>query len=137
MDQCLFEQMGNAKGKRVQGGIATSKVVLSAHVAGNAEVFPKVMALHVPDGATVADVTYGSGVFWRNIPKGRYKLRTTDIAGGTDCRCLPYEDASLHCVVLDPPYMEGFFRRADSHKAGSGSHSAFRNYYSNGDETTD
>lgn len=111
--------------------------ILSAHVGGNAEVFPQVLALHVPEGATVADVTYGSGVFWRNVPKGKYNLLATDIAEGVDCRRLPYPDASIDCVVLDPPYMEGFYRRDDSHKAGGGTHSAFREYYSNGNERSE
>lgn len=123
--------------KRVQGGVATTDVLLSAHVGGNADLFPKILALHVPDGALIADVTFGNGVFWRNVPKDKYVLKTSDIAGGVDCRALPYEDKSLDCMVLDPPYMEGFFRRNNSHKAGGGTHSAFRNYYSNGDETTD
>jgi hypothetical protein len=51
------------KKKRVAGGVATSDVTVSAHVAGNADVFPQVLALHVPCGSKVADVTYGKGVF--------------------------------------------------------------------------
>ncbi|MFH0963474.1 MAG: DNA methyltransferase [Planctomycetota bacterium] len=120
--------------KRVQGGVPTTEVVLSAHVSGNADVFPSILALHVPEGAVVADVTYGTGVFWKNVPKGKYVLKATDIADGVDCRSLPYESESLDCVVLDPPYMEGFFRRSDEQKAGGGTHSAFRRYYSNGNE---
>lgn len=125
------------KRRRVQGGVATSNVVVSAHLAGNSAVFPQVLDLHVPDGATIADVTYGTGVFWRDVPKGKYTLIATDIADGVDCRNLPYDSGSRDCVVLDPPYMEGFFRRSDGRKAGSGTHSAFRNYYSNGDERPD
>ena len=121
-------------GRRVQGGIATADVLLSAHIGGNADLFPRILALHVPNGAIIADVTYGGGVFWKNVPDGKYRLKATDISTGVDCRCLPYDDASLDCVVLDPPYMEGFFRRKDKQKAGSGTHAAFRNYYSNGDE---
>jgi hypothetical protein len=120
--------------KRIQGGIATTDVLLSAHISGNAELFPKILALHVPDGAVVADVTFGSGVFWRNVPKNKYILKKTDVADGIDCRDLPYENESLDCVVLDPPYMEGFFRKSNGQKAGGGTHSAFRDYYSNGDE---
>lgn len=123
--------------KRVQGGIATTAVVFSAHVGGNADVFPQILALHVPEGATVADVTYGSGVFWRNVPQSKYKLLATDIAEGVDCRHLPYADASIDCVVLDPPYMEGFFRKEDNQKAGGGTHTAFRRYYSNGNERSE
>lgn len=120
--------------KRVQGGIATSDVVLSAYVSGNAEVFPLILDLHVPRGSRVADVTYGGGVFWRNVDMSGYVLLATDIADGVDCRALPYQDESLDAVVLDPPYMEGLLRGNSSHKAGAGTHAAFRNYYSNGDE---
>jgi hypothetical protein len=120
--------------KRVQGGVATSDVLLSAHVSGNAELFPKILDLHVPDGAQIADVTYGKGVFWRDVDLSRYTLFKSDIADGVDCRALPYSAASMDCVVFDPPYMEGFFRRQDDQKAGAGTHAAFRDFYSNGDE---
>lgn len=121
--------------KRVQGGEATTDVTLSASVAGNAEVFPKILDLHVPLGAKVADVTYGGGVFWKNVPKGSYELLATDIATGVDCRDLPYDDDSIDCLVLDPPYMEGLFRKSESEMAGSGSHGAFRSSYSNEEKT--
>lgn len=120
--------------KRVQGGVATTDVVFSAHNAGNAEVFPQVLKLHVPDGARIADVTYGGGVFWRDVDRSKYTLLATDIADGVDCRSLPYDDGSLDAVVLDPPYMEGLLRDNRGHKAGAGTHKAFRSYYSNGNE---
>lgn len=123
--------------KRTQGGLPTSKVLLTAHVAGNSEIFPKILKLHVPEGSTVADVTYGGGVFWRDVPKGLYELRATDLADGVDCRDLPYDDNSLDCVVLDPPYMEGLLRNNKAHRGGSGTHAAFRNFYSNGNEKSD
>ena len=130
--------------KRVQGGRATTDVVTSAHVGQNAELFAKVMALHVPRGALVADVTFGLGAFWRHVEAGAYRLLASDIElkpearkapwidarGGVDCRALPYADASIDAVVLDPPYMEGLHRRAVEHMAGSGSHAAFRRAYS-------
>jgi len=134
----LFEpDLADVGRKRVQGGVATTDVLLSAHLGGNAELFPKILDLHVPVGAVIADVTFGNGVFWRNVPRSKYTVRATDIADGVDCRDLPYENESLDCVVLDPPYMEGFFRRSGTDKAGGGSHSAFRNYYSNGDERSE
>lgn len=120
--------------KRVQGGIATSQVVLSAHLSGNSSVFRQILELHVPIGSIVADVTYGGGVFWRDVPEGHYDLRPTDIADGVDCRSLPYHDSTIDCVILDPPYMEGLLRDNKEHKSGSGSHAAFRRFYSNGDE---
>lgn len=125
------EQTGN---RRRQGGVSTSNLVLSAHMAGNAHVFRQILSLHVPVGSVVADVTWGKGVFWQDVPKDSYEVRPTDIAGGVDCRDLPYRDGEVDCVVLDPPYMEGFFRHESSHKAGGGTHAAFRAHYSNGDE---
>jgi DNA methylase len=119
--------------KRTQGGVATSNLVVSAYTSGNNEVFPQILYLHVPQGSTVADVTYGKGVFWGKVPKLLYKVLATDIATGVDCRNLPYEDSSLDCVVLDPPYMEGFFRNKGD-KAGGGTYAAFRDHYSNGNE---
>jgi hypothetical protein len=122
-------------GKRRQSGEATTKAVLSAHVGGNAELFPQILRLHVPVGAEVADITWGKGVFWQQVPKDEYEVLATDIAVGVDCRKLPYSDASLDCVVFDPPYMEGLFRRCEAHMAGSGTHAAFREHYSNGQAT--
>lgn len=135
----LFDETLPSKGneKRVQRGESTSDLIVSAHVGGNAEVFPKVLALHVPEGSVVADVTWGKGVFWRNVSDTSYDIRATDIAMGVDCRELPYDDASVDCVVLDPPYMEGFYRKNGGQKAGSGTHSAFRDAYSNGDEVSE
>lgn len=129
--------LGNKKiatKKRIQGGIATSNVTMSASISGNAEVFPQILNLHVPEGSKVADVTFGTGVFWKNVDLSKYELISSDIATGVDCRKLPYENESLDAVVLDPPYMEGLLRNNKGHKAGGGSHSAFRDYYSNGDE---
>ena len=122
------------KSERTQGGVATSDLVVSAYVDGNENVFPHVLDLHVPIGSKIADVTWGKGVFWKKIPKGQYEVHGTDIAMGVDCRDLPYENSSFDCIVLDPPYMEGFYRKQNNQKAGSGSHRSFSEAYSNGDE---
>src|SRR5437870_8535012 len=127
----LFE-VERREGRRVQGGECTSDVVMSAHVAENASVFRTILELHVPKGATVADVTYGLGSFWREIPPDEYDLKASDLKTGVDCRSLAYETESLDCVVLDPPYMEGLFRKDTNNLAGGGSHKAFRHAYSNG-----
>lgn len=120
--------------------VSRDNLVLSAHVGGNADVFPKVLDLHVPTGSKVADVTYGRGVFWKNVPVDAYDVHGSDLDPeksptneSVDCRDLPYEDNSFDCVVLDPPYAEGFFRRNEDKLAGSGSHSTFRDAYSNGE----
>lgn len=116
-------------------GIPTSRVVATAHVGTNEDLFPLVLDLHVPPGSVVADVTYGKGIFWKNVPKGKYRLKATDIQTGVDCRKLPYRAESIDCVVLDPPYMEGLYRRSASHMAGAGTYAAFRVTYSDGKRT--
>ena len=134
--------------KRRQGGRPTSELVNSARVGENAELFADIAALHIPEGARVADVTYGRGTFWRRVPAGRYHIIASDLAlddpnpdlfieyrDGVDCCDLPYDDDSIDAVVLDPPYMEGLFRRSEGHLAGSGTHASFRRAYSNGEKT--
>ncbi|MEY4768165.1 MAG: hypothetical protein RL637_804 [Pseudomonadota bacterium] len=121
--------------KRTQTGIATSQITMSAHISGNADVFPLILDLHVPVGSKIADVTFGTGVFWKNVDLTKYELISSDISQGIDCRKLPYQNESLDAVVLDPPYMEGLLRNNKNHKAGDGSHASFREYYSNGDES--
>ncbi len=132
--------------RRVQGGTPSNEGVVSAYIAENAEVFEAVVRLHLPEGSLVADLTYGKGVFWKQVPKGVYRLLFSDIDAkrqrdlrhnvsvetGIDSRELPYEDASLNGIVFDPPYMEGLFRSSEEHLSGHGTHSAFRLAYSNG-----
>lgn len=91
------------KKRKSPDGQPTNDLVFSAYVGTNDEVFPFILSLYVEPGSTIADVTYGKGVFWRNVPQGVYNLLATDIVDGIDCRDLPYEDASLDCVVFDPP----------------------------------
>lgn len=100
-------------------GVPTNDLVFSAHVGMNDDAFPGILSLYVPRGSRVADVTYGKGVFWRNVPEGEYDLLPTDLSTGTDCRNLPYDDASIECVVFDPPYM---------HTPGGTAHANHQNY---------
>lgn len=121
-------QGGAARRRRiVKNGRPSNDLVLSAGTGGNDSVFPGILRLYVRPGGTVADVTYGRGVFWKNVPRGLYDVRATDIATGTDCRSLPYGDGEIDCVVLDPPYM---------HSPGGTAHSAHpafeRHYRNNG-----
>jgi len=115
-------------------------LILSAYVAQNSEVFPKVLDLHVEDESSIADVTYGKGVFWKQVNLNDYDVYASDLdpakspsGYSVDCRNLPYEDNSLDVIVLDPPYAEGFYRRNKDVLAGTGSQSQFREHYSNGE----
>jgi hypothetical protein len=111
--------------RKTPAGLPTNDLVFSAYAGTNDVVFPHVMSLYVAIGSTVADVTYGNGVFWRRIPKDSYKLLTSDLASGVDCRQLPYGNGALDCIVFDPPYM---------HTPGGTAHVGHQNfeaYYKN------
>jgi hypothetical protein len=79
--------------------------VLTATIGTNADLFPKILSLYVPKGSVIADVTSGKGVFWQNVDASKYVLKATDLMDGIDFRSLPYEDASIDALVLDPPFM--------------------------------
>ncbi len=111
--------------RRVRNGQPTNELVFSAYVGGNEDTFPHILDLYVAPGSLVADVTFGKGVFWRKVPEERYELLATDIQTGVDCRDLPYEDGTIDCVVIDPPYM---------HSPGGTAHTvhqAFEQHYRN------
>lgn len=118
--------------KRVVNGKSSTDLVFSAYIRNNEEIFPLILSLYVPIGSTIADVTYGKGVFWKKVNPNDYILYFSDIKTGVDCRNLPYDNHSIDCVVIDPPYMEGFYRRNNSHLAGNGTFSSFRESYSDG-----
>lgn len=118
--------------KRVVTGKSSTDVILSSYTRNNEEIFPLILSLYVPIGSTIADVTYGRGVFWKKVNQNDYTLLFSDIKTGVDCRNLPYENQSIDCVVIDPPYMEGFYRRNHTHLAGNGTFSSFREAYSDG-----
>lgn len=111
--------------RKVKNGKPCNELVLSAYTEGNDAVFPRILDLYVKKGSTIADVTYGKGVFWRSVEGGDYELKATDLQDGVDCRSLPYEDESIDCVVFDPPYM---------HSPGGSAHtvhSQFEEHYRN------
>ncbi len=105
--------------RKSPAGVATNDLVFTEHVGTNDEVFPYILSLYVAPGSSVADVTFGKGVFWRRVPKGIYDLRPSDLSHGVDARNLPYRDGSLDCIVFDPPYM---------HTPGGTAHVGHQNY---------
>jgi hypothetical protein len=105
--------------RKSPAGVATNELVFTAYQGTNNEVFPHVLSLYIAPGSTVADVTYGKGVFWKSVPKDRFKILATDLATGVDCRAMRYDDGSLDAVVFDPPYM---------HTPGGTAHVNHQNY---------
>lgn len=81
--------------------------VLTAITGTNAELLLEIFKLYVKLGAKIADVTYGKGIFWKNIDQSQYEVLATDLQVGVDFRSLPCEDETLDVLILDPPYMHG------------------------------
>lgn len=80
-------------------------VIYAAHVGTNADVFPSILQLYVPEGSRILDCTYGKGVFWQKVDKQKFYLDFTDWNFGCDARDLYfYQDGSKDCIVFDPPY---------------------------------
>lgn len=85
-------------------------MILTATQGRNADQFPDVMAMHVPIGSRVLDMTYGNGNFWRNMSEV-YALTTVDWITDCDVKAdltrLPFADSVFDCAIFDPPYMHG------------------------------
>lgn len=81
--------------------------ILTAMAGTNADLIKTVSDMYLKEKMVVADVTYGKGVFWKNVDTSKFTLLATDLQTGTDFGNLPYEDASIDVLVLDPPYMHG------------------------------
>jgi tRNA G10 N-methylase Trm11 len=113
------------KKRKSPSGKPTNKLILTAHVCDNSELFPKILSLYVPKDSKVADVTYGKGVFWKNVDKNKYEFHPSDIKDGIDCLKLTYIDDSFDCIVFDPPYMH------ISGQTTHNSHQKFEEYYQN------
>ena len=79
--------------------------ILTALVGTNADLFPHILQLYAKPGDKIADVTYGRGVFWKNVDTSQYEFYPSDIQTGVDMCQLPYRDNSFNMVIIDPPYM--------------------------------
>lgn len=93
------------------------KPVLTGQVGTNAELIAEVCRLYLSPDETgkrkqVYDVTWGKGVFWKNVDLSKFTFFATDMNtsapnGKADFRCLPYDEGTGDVLVLDPPYMHG------------------------------
>lgn len=100
--------------------------ILTSITGTNADLFPRILGLYVPQGSLIADVTYGRGTFWRNVDVRKYVLLKSDLQDGIDFRSLPYENASIDALIVDPPYMH----------TGKTVHPAINNRYRNENNTS-
>lgn len=78
--------------------------VKSCIVGDNAELIREAAKLYLSPGQRVADVTYGQGVFWKQVDTTQYQFFPSDLKTGVDFTQLPYAHGSMDVVVFDPPY---------------------------------
>jgi hypothetical protein len=111
-------------------------MVTSSQVGTNADLIPNIVGMYVAEGSTVADVTYGKGVFWQKVDVSKYNFLPTDLLTGVDFTALPYEDGTIDCVVFDPPYMHGgqtvLQSLKDRYRNDNGSHESVIRLYARG-----
>ena len=105
-----------------------TSIIKTAKVGTNADLFPDILHMYVPEGSRILDMTYGKGVFWKKVDTGKYHLDTNDISEDRgdshyDFRQIPAADASYDAVILDPPYI---YHSGAVHKEG-GMHTDYRN----------
>lgn len=78
--------------------------IYTVHRGSNSGLIKQVVTLYFSQGDKVADVTWGKGVFWKEVDKSKYEIVGSDLKTGIDFRQLPYEDNSFNHSVIDPPY---------------------------------
>lgn len=80
------------------------QAIYTVHQGCNSGLIKSVVELYFNQGDSIADVTWGKGVFWKDVDKNQYEIVGSDIKTGIDFRALPYENESFNHGVLDPPY---------------------------------
>lgn len=85
-----------------------SRLIKSAMVGENQDLFPQILALYLPDGGCVADVTWGLGNFWGKVRRADIEIIASDKYRKAhlyaDFKELPYRDSVFDALVFDPPY---------------------------------
>jgi hypothetical protein len=86
--------------------------IVTAKVGKNADLFPDILDLYVPDYSLVLDLTFGRGAFWKRIPPDEYTVIRNDIAGNnvdvqSNYEWTIFKPDSFDAVVFDPPYGQG------------------------------
>lgn len=86
--------------------------IVTAKVGKNADLFPDVLDMYVPDFSLILDLTFGKGAFWKRIPPNKYEVIRNDSNGHnvdlrSDYRWVVFKPESFDAVIFDPPYGQG------------------------------
>jgi phage N-6-adenine-methyltransferase len=107
---------GSAAGRAYQpqvpaglGRPSTDPPVLTSYQSDNDHLMAEVARLYFRPGDRIADVTYGTGRFWRLTDLTPYEFWPSDLLTVPDrpydFRSLPYRSGDFDVHVFDPPYM--------------------------------
>jgi len=101
------------------------------------DILNAIKELHCPEGFE-ADITYGNGVFWKNIDKPKLCFDicpTEDWIKQGDSTNIKLSDNSLNSIVFDPPFLT-YIKNGKDYKDGAMIMSKrFGGYYSYNDLT--
>jgi hypothetical protein len=116
-----------------------STIVLTSYQCNNAFLMAKVASLYLRRGDRIADVTYGKGIFWKQLDLTQYDFHPSDRLTVPehryDFRSLPYRSGDFDVHVFDPPYTHDPSSRLDyrNHETTKGfSHDAIIQLYRDG-----
>ena len=129
--------------------MSKAKPVLTAYTGNNNDLFEKIASLYIKDNDRVLDMTFGKGIFWKNIPDIKCEIWKNDIDKNLGTFCYDFRElpedwkAKFHVVVFDPPYMHSSKYKTikksidDCYKnnakiSGAGSMNSVRAYYKAG-----
>lgn len=79
------------------------------------EIIRNIIKLYCPNGIE-CDPTYSRGIFYKNIPKPKFKFDLDPQREGVikaDCRNLPLIKSSLTSIMFDPPFIAGGVKRVN------------------------
>mgnify|MGYP003345886251 CR=1 FL=1 len=71
------------------------------------DIINGIIQLHCPDGIE-CDVTYGNGMFYKNLSEPKYKFDIDPQCDGViqaSSNDLPLEDNSINSIMFDPPFL--------------------------------
>lgn len=109
------------------------ETIYTVHHGCNSGLIKNVAELYFSEGDKIADVTYGKGVFWRDVDRSKYEIIGTDLQQGIDFRKLPYPDNSFDHSVIDPPYCRRDLKGiTDCYSTKAMTHKAIIGQYSEG-----
>lgn len=87
-----------------------SKMLIKSIAYDQTEIINNILRLHAPEQKIDADITYSTGVFYKdNIvkqPNLKFDIlpQAEDVIEA-DSRNLPLADNSLNCIMFDPPFL--------------------------------